>query len=87
MADYMFPGSPRQMQARIVQLERRVAALEAALKPFANAAGEVPKGCRSTLRIWTGSDNLKHLKAATTDDLLAAKAALKALLGEGENGG
>lgn len=28
MADYMFPGSPRQMQARIVQLEHRVAELE-----------------------------------------------------------
>lgn len=82
MAD-MFPGSPRQMQAEIARLERRVAELEAASKEMSLAASELKNLESSGLDANALSDAWDNAYAW----LYRANTALKALLGEGENGG
>lgn len=83
MAENMFSGTPREMQAEITRLERRVAALEMAAKEVSLAASELKRLESSDLEPNALSDAWDH----TYEWLYRANTALKALLGEGDNGG
>lgn len=72
-------NSDLEMQARIVQLERERALIKAAYEEFEWADYEY-RTCQE-------SPYERHDWASVVKRLDNAKAALKALLGEGENGG
>lgn len=70
----------REDQDALTAANARIAELEAALKPFAAAWGEVPEGNRSVLCIHVYEDDIqpyRNLYRAHTDDLKRAAETLK----------
>jgi hypothetical protein len=67
----------KEQAETIIRLTTENERLKAALKPFVDAANQIPKSLSSCLWFWNGSItqhyNYTMLSGATTDDLLAAR--------------
>lgn len=67
-----------RLESELAETRARLAAVEGALEPFAEAWVEIPLGLRSVLRIWNGEidDDSKYVATrVSTDDLEAAHTA------------
>jgi hypothetical protein len=72
----------QEQAERLIQLATENERLRAALKPFADAANEIPESLRSCLWRWSGdidsNEQRVMLRSCTTDSLMTARTAYDA---------